>query len=214
MTASKPRGTAPGASPDGGRTARDFGGRRGSVRATVVVEKRGRSRSAGRVTGPLVLLLLVLTAIVLVVMPQALGWQTYALPASALTSTHPAGSFLVVQPAAFSQLKNGDTVAFQLTHGRPEVGVRKVTGLGARQDGEQVLITSGANNDVVPVGARQVKGKLLYAVPVVGYLTDAVSTADRNFLLTLAAAGLAAQTLLAAILMNRRRWGARGITER
>lgn len=208
------KGSDAGGAEETKRTARDFGGRRGSVRATVVVEKRRRRRSAGRVAGPLVLLLLVLTAIVLVVMPQALGWQTYALPASALTSTHPAGSFLVVQPAAFSQLRNGDTVAFQLTHGRPEIGVRRVTGVGARQDGEQVLITSGANNDVVPIAARQVRGKLLYAVPVVGYLTDAVSTADRNFLLTLAAAGLAAQALLAVLLMNRRRRGARGIVER
>ena len=193
------------------RIARDFGGRRGSIRSSAVVENRDRSRlvRAGRVTGPLMLLLLILTAIVLVAMPQALGWQTYTLPASAMTSTHPAGSFLVVQPAAFSQLRNGDTVTFQLTPGRPEVGVRLITGVGARQDGEQVLITRGANNDVVPVHARQVRGKLLYAVPVVGHLTDAVSTADRNLWFQIAATGLAAQAVLAVILARRRRRAAR-----
>lgn len=201
------KGSGAGGTEETKRTARDFGGRRGSVRSTAVVEKRGRSRftGAGRATSLLVLLLLVLTAIVFVVMPQALGWQTYTLPASAMTSTHPAGSFLVVQPAAFSQLTNGDTVAFQLTPGRPEVGVRRITGVGARQDGEQVLITRGVNNDGVPVRARQVRGKLLYAVPVVGYLTDAVSTADRKLWLGLAAAGLAAQAALAALLASRRR---------
>jgi signal peptidase I len=191
------------------RIARDFGGRRGSIRSTAVVENRHPGRFTGRVTGPLMLLLLILTAIVLVAMPQALGWQTYTLPASAMTSTHPAGSFLVVQPAAFSQLRNGDTVTFQLTPGRPEVGVRLITGVGARQDGEQVLITRGANNDVVPVHARQVRGKLLYAVPVVGHLTDAVSTADRNLWFPIAATGLAAQAVLAVILARRRRRAAR-----
>lgn len=191
------------------RTGRDFGGRRGSIRSTAVVEKRRPGRFTGRVTGPLVLLLLVLAAIVLVAMPQALGWQTYTLSASAMTSTHPAGSFLVVQPAAFSQLRNGDTVIFQLTPGQPEVGVRRITGIGARQDGERVLVTRGANNDVVPVHARQVRGKLLYAVPFVGHLTDAVSTADRNLWFQIIATGLAAQAVLAVILARRRRRAAR-----
>lgn len=194
------------------RTARDFGGRRGSARSIAVVDirRRGWLAGVGRITGPLVLLLLVLTAMALVVMPQALGWQTYTLPPSAMTSTHPAGSFLVVQPAAFSQIRNGDTVVFQLTPGRPEVGVRRVNGVGARQDGERVLITRGANNDVVPVHARQVRGKLLYSVPVVGYLTGAVPTADRDLWLALAAGGLAVQAALVVFLARRQRRAARG----
>lgn len=188
------------------RAARDFGGRRGSTRPAAVVEDRGRSRFAGasRLVGPLVLLLLALTAIILVVIPQALGWQTYTLQASAMTSTHPAGSFLVVHPAAYSQLRNGDTVAFQLIPGHPEVGVRLVAGVGTRQDGEQVVITRGANNDVVPVPARHVRGKLLYAVPVAGYITDAVSSADRNLWFAVAGSGLAGQVVLAVVLARRR----------
>lgn len=206
------RGTAAGGMEVVRRTARDFGGRRGSVRSTAVVEirRRGRFAGVGRITGPLVLLLLVLTAMILVVVPQALGWQTYSLPASAMASTHPAGTFLVVQPVAFSQLRSGDTVVFQLIADRPEVGVRRVTGVGARQDGEQVLITRGATNDVVPVRARQVRGKLLYPVPVIGYVTGALSTADRNLWLALAAAGLAVQAALVVFLARRQRRTARG----
>jgi signal peptidase len=159
----------------------------------------------------LVLLLLALAALVLVAVPQATGWQTYTLPSSSMASTYPPGTFLVVQPAAFSQLKHGDTVAFELIPGRPEVGARQVAGFGALQ-GEQILITKGANNDVVPVHARQVRGKLLYAVPLVGHLTEAVINADPNLWLTLAAVGLIGQGALVAFLSLRRRQAGRGNT--
>lgn len=214
MTASKPRRTAPGASPEGGRTARDFGGRRGSVRSTAPYEGPHRHDGPGRTTSRMALMLLFLAAVVLIVVPQITGSRTYTLMASPLVSTYPPGTFLVVQPTALSQFKHGDTVTFQLTPGRPEVGTASVVGFGLMPAGEQTLITKAANNHVLHVHARQIEGKLLYGIPFIGYLAHAVITADRDLWLAVGAGCLMMQVALALILVSRRRRGARGITER
>ena len=69
----------------------------------------------------------------------------------------------------------------------------RIVGFSATQAGEKTLVTRGDNNgtnDAEPVREIQVKGKLFYAVPYVGYAANALGNADRNMWVTLAAAGL------------------------
>ena len=66
-------------------------------------------------------------------------------------------------------------------------------GFGTTQAGEKTLITRGDNNganDAEPVREIQVKGKLFYAVPQVGFVANALGNADRGLWTTLAAMGL------------------------
>jgi signal peptidase len=56
-----------------------------------------------------------------------------------------------------------------------------------------------------PVHARQIKGKPLYAIPLVGYLTSALGDADRDLWMMLAVAGLIGQCVLLIVLGVRRR---------
>ena len=122
--------------------------------------------------------------------------------------TYSAGTFLVVKPAAMSQLKYGDIVTYQPSPDSPEVLTHRIVGFGAMQDGERTLVTKGDNatvNDAVPVHARQIKGKPLYAVPLVGYLTGALGGADRDLWMRLSVAGLVGQSVLLIVLGMRRR---------
>ena len=192
------------------RTGRDFGGRRGGGAATRILETRRRKRfAAARLWANFaVLMVLLFAALGLIVIPQATGSRTYTVSTNSMAPTYSAGTFLVVKPAALSQLKYGDIVTYEPAPGSPEVLTHRVVGFGALQDGERTLITRGDNtnaNDPEPVRARQIKGRPLYAIPLVGYLTSAVGDADRNLWMMMAAAGLIGQCVLLIVLGIRRR---------
>jgi signal peptidase len=151
-----------------------------------------------------------LAAIVLIVVPLVTGSQTYSVLTSSMAPKYPPGTFLVVKPAEFDQLKVGDVVTFQIESGRPEVITHRITGFTASQDGERLLRTQGDNNDVAdpdPVREVQVRGKLFYAVPYVGFVANALGNANRSTLVTVLAVALiawGALTMVRGIFKDRR----------
>lgn len=192
----------------------DTGGQRGSRRPAEVAEGRGGPplRAAGGVAG-LLLMVLVFAALALVVVPQAAGYRTYSVATNSMAPKYPAGTFLTVKPVALSELKTGDIITFQLNPERPDVETQRVVGFGITQSGEKTLVTKGDNNGVTspaPVHARQIKGRLFYAVPYAGYLADALGNADRGLWTTVAAAGLIGFGVLFIFRALRRRRRAAG----
>ena len=130
-------------------------------------------------------------------MPRATGSLTYTVLTDSMAPTYSPGTFLVVQPAALSQLEYGDIITFQLESGKPAVETRRIVDFGATETGERTLITRGDNNgvnDPKPVRALQIKGKVFYSVPLIGCL--ALGNEDRNLWMTVAAAGLFANGAL------------------
>lgn len=164
--------------------------------------------AAGRLANIVLLMVAVFAALVLILVPKAAGSQTYSVLTNSMAPKYPPGTFLVVKPAAFSELKYGDVVTFQLESGRPEVETHRIVGFGATQTGEKTLITMGDNNginDPKPVRELQVKGKLFYAVPFVGYAANALGNADRGLWVTAGAAGLIGYGLLLIVRHIRSR---------
>ncbi len=139
------------------------------------------------------MLVAMFAATVLIILPFATGSQTYTVLTKSMAPKFPPGTFMVMKPVAFDALQYGDVVTFQLYSGRPDVETHRIVGFGATQEGEKTLITRGDNNganDPEPVRAIQVKGKLFYAVPYVGFAANALGNADRDTWTTVAAAGL------------------------
>lgn len=161
-----------------------------TARCTKSVHKMA---AAGKAFNLLVMMVAVFAAVVLIVIPKITGFQTYTVLTSSMAPKFPPGTFLVVKPVDFDELTYGDVVTFQIYSGRPDVETHRIVGFGATQEGEKTLITKGDNNGVndgEPVRELQVKGKLFYAVPYVGYVANALGNADRNMWTALAAAGL------------------------
>jgi signal peptidase len=132
-------------------------------------------------------------ALVLIVVPVVTGSHTYTVLTNSMAPKFPPGTFLVMKPVPFEDLKYGDVITFQLYSGKPEVETHRIVGFGATQTGEKTLITKGDNNgaaDAEPVREIQVKGKLFYAVPQAGFVANALGNADRGLWTTLAAIGL------------------------
>lgn len=139
------------------------------------------------------LALAVLFALVLVVIPTLTGSQTYSVLTSSMKPNYGPGTLLIVKPADFMSLKTGDVITYQLESGRPEVITHRIVSIAANQEGKRQLITQGDNNDVVdetPVSELQIRGKLLYAVPVVGYAANWLGNQNRSVIGQLIAVAL------------------------
>jgi len=151
----------------------------------------GRVRSIGQWVSYIVLLIAALGALVMIVVPVVTGSQTYTVLTSSMAPKYAPGTFLVVKPTPFADLQVGDIITYQIESGKPGVISHRIIAVTATQNGDRVLTTKGDNNslaDSTPVQAAQVKGKLLYAVPYVGFAANAIGQ-DRDVILPVIAVG-------------------------
>lgn len=158
-------------------------------------QTRGRAavRFAGQAIALLTLCSSVLAGIVLIVVPFATGSQTYTVLTSSMAPKYAPGTFVVIKPHDFSTLEVGDVVTYQVESGAADVVTHRIVGLTADQQGNRLLITKGDNNDAAdsdPVQEVQVRGKLLYAVPYVGFIANTLGQANRALVLDIAGAAL------------------------
>lgn len=166
-----------------------------STKETAVAPRQTESmplvRMVGRGAAYLALFLAGLVALVMIVVPMATGAQTYTVLTSSMAPKYAPGTFMVVKPTPFSELRVGDIITYQMESGKPGVITHRISSVGATQTGERILTTKGDNNtldDANPVQAAQVKGKLFYAVPFVGFAANAVGQ-DRDLILPIIAIG-------------------------
>ncbi|POH60657.1 signal peptidase I [Arthrobacter glacialis] len=155
------------------------------------VRPRGILHSIGSWSAYVVLLLAAVSALIMIVAPMATGSQTYTVLTNSMAPKYAPGTFLVVKPTEFSSLRVGDVITFQIESGKPGVISHRITSVGSTQTGERVFTTKGDNNsleDAATVQEVQIKGKLLYAVPYVGFAAHAVGE-QRGKLLPIIAVG-------------------------
>lgn len=175
-------------------------------------------RAASRVPAPLrwlgqalslvMLCASVLAALVLIVVPIGTGSHTYSVLTSSMAPSYEPGTFLVVRPVDYDTLGMGDVVTYQLRSGEPSVVTHRIVGFSSDQEGNRLLITKGDNNDLVdtdPVREVQVRGSLLYAVPKIGYVANALGQADRSMVVNALAAGLIVAGLLTIVQGARKK---------
>ncbi|WP_240721005.1 signal peptidase I [Pseudarthrobacter sp. NamE2] len=156
-------------------------------------ESSGAWAAVGRLASMSAMMIALSAAIILIVVPVATGSQTYTVLTNSMAPKFPPGTFLVMKPVPVNEIQYGDVITFQLYSGRPEVETHRVVGFGATQQGAKTLITRGDNNganDPEPVRGIQVKGKLFYAVPYVGFVANALGNSDRGTWTVIAALGL------------------------
>ncbi len=123
-------------------------------------------------SGGLLAFMLLLAALVIVV-PLATG----SIPITVLTGSMqpklPPGTLIVVKPAEISDIRVGDVITYQLRSGEPELVTHRVVERQALSTGEVRFITQGdANNavDANPVREVQIRGKVWYSVPLLGWV--------------------------------------------
>ena len=163
---------------------------------------RGMRHAVGRVLGFVALCVALFAAVILILIPAVTGSQPYTVLTNSMAPKYPPGTLLIVKPADFAALKIGDVVTYQLRSGEPEVVTHRVVSIGVNQEGDRTLITKGDNNsleDEVPVQEVQVRGKLLYSVPQVGWAANWMENNNREGVAKWVAVGLIGYGLVSIV---------------
>ena len=152
----------------------------------------GASTLSERRTGPLwwvlqtitwlILLILVAILFAAIVVPKVSGAQPYTVLTSSMKPEYPPGTLIVVRKVDASTLRIGDVVTYQIRSNDPDVITHRIVGFTFDQQGNRLLQTQGdavAVPDANSVQSKQVRGKLWYSIPYLGYVNNWISGSTR-----------------------------------
>lgn len=151
---------------------------------------RSTARAVWRVLSGALLTVLVLLAFAIVVLPAITGAQTFTITGRSMEPVLPLGSLIVTSPVEADELRTGDIITYQLVSGQPAVATHRVVGFTLGAEGRS-FVTAGDNNDGIvdnePVTEAQIKGRLWYALPLVGWVGALFNSEIRGWIIPVAA---------------------------
>lgn len=157
---------------------------------------------AGQIAAWAITAVLGLAIVVTVLIPRLIGAESFTVVSGSMEPAIPTGSIVVSRPIAVEDVRFNDVITFQMESGKSQTVTHRVIGVDFA-DGQQQFRTQGDANSVedpVPVLPVQVRGKVLYHVPLVGYMSTWISPAAREGLATAVGVGL---LIYAAVLVVR-----------
>ena len=149
----------------------------------------------GQVAAWVVIGAVAVALVIAVLVPRLAGATPYTILTGSMRPGMPPGTLVVVKPVDAESIGVGTVITYQLESGKPTVVTHRVVGASLNGNGTRTLITQGdANNtpdaqEVLPV---QIKGKLWYSVPYLGYLNRLMTGNQRQMAVYGAAAVLLA----------------------
>jgi signal peptidase len=160
-----------------------------------------------RVVSWAVLIVCGLLIIGFVLVPRLTGSTPYTVLTGSMRPSMPPGTTVVVKPLPFSEIKVGDVITYQISSGEPEVVTHRVIGVNVTQDGVRLETKGDANPIADPslVREEQVRGKVWYWLPVIGYVTNGVTSDTRTWLAQGLGVGLIGYAIVTLVVITVRR---------
>ncbi len=168
-------------------TGRQHGTEAESEKARGLIYYLGLGVSAG------LLALVLLVAAMAIIVPAVSGSTPMTILTGSMTPTYPPGTLIVVKPVNADTLVIGDPITYQIESGKPAVVTHRVIGITSVSDGTRTFTTQGdANNtaDAKQVVGAQVRGKVWYSIPYLGWVNSWVNGEGRSWLIPAIAGGL------------------------
>lgn len=147
----------------------------------------------GQVLAWLVILGVVVILAAAVFVPRLSGATPYTVLTGSMEPTYPPGTLVVVKPVDADRVRVGDVVTFQLASGKAAVATHRVVDIVHNLGGETRFITKGDANetpDAEQLRAVQIRGKLWYSMPYLGYPSNVITGGQRQLAVYAIAAGL------------------------
>lgn len=135
---------------------------------------------------------------VTVIIPRISGSTPYTVLTSSMRPTYPPGALVVIKPAEAGELVVGTAVTYQIRSGEPDVVTHRIVATRQSGGGDTTYITRGDNNgsdDENPVQIGQIRGKVWYSVPYMGYVNNWLNGEQRKITVTIIVIGLAGYAL-------------------
>lgn len=132
-----------------------------------------------------VLLIIVALGALTIAVPAAVGGMPLSVLTGSMRPTYPPGTLVVIKPAAPEEIGVGDVITFQIESGKPAVATHRVIARSTDSGtGEVRFTTQGdANNTPDPEQVRtaQIRGKVWYAIPYLGWANQAIDGSTRSW---------------------------------
>ena len=137
-------------------------------------ERHGWLRRLGAIVAWTVAILMGLLIVGLVLVPRLFGAEPFTVLTGSMRPLMPPGTMIIVRPAEFTDLRVGDVITYQLESGQPAVVTHRIVSIDIGDEGPRLRTQGDANPgaDIEPVRAEQVRGKVWYWVPYIGYVTS------------------------------------------
>ena len=137
-------------------------------------ERHGWLRRLGAITAWTVAVLMGVLIVGLVVVPRLVGAEPFTVLTGSMRPLMPPGTMIIVRPVEFTDLRVGDVITYQLESGQAAVVTHRIVSIDIGDDGPRLRTQGDANPsaDIEPVRAEQVRGKVWYWVPYIGYVTS------------------------------------------
>lgn len=147
-----------------------------------------------------------------VLVPRIAGATPYTVLTGSMSPAYPPGTLVVVKPVDVDELRVGDVVTVQLESGKETVVTHRISAIAYQLDGDVEIQTKGDANPSPDADLRmpvQIRGKLWYSIPYVGYVATAVTASDKQWIVGVIAVGLVGY----AVWMFAGAWRERGKTK-
>lgn len=139
----------------------------------------------------LLAMLAVLTVTILV--PLVAGAERFTVLTGSMQPTYPPGTLIVVKPAEPDELRVGTPITYQLKTGEPAVVTHRIIATAQNTRGERTFVTRGDAGDTPdekPVLVKQIRGKVWYSIPYLGYVNNWLTGQQRTWVVGTLVVGL------------------------
>lgn len=140
-----------------------------------------------------ILLAMFLLLTVAILIPTLAGAERFTVLTGSMTPTYPPGTLLVVKPVERSELGIGMPITYQLRSGEPAVVTHRIISMSQSAKGTRTYITRGDANDFpdeAPVIYEQIRGKVWYSIPYLGYANNWLTGQHRSWTIGIVATSL------------------------
>jgi signal peptidase len=161
-----------------------------STETVVAAKSRGVGYYIGLGLSAALLLAVIALALILIVVPKMAGATPLTVLTQSMEPLYPPGSLLYVRPVKTDDIKVGDVITYQIESGKSDVISHRVIGINAAANGKRTFVLKGDNNasaDPAAVIPAQIKGRLWYSVPLLGWVNSAVNGSNRSWIVDLIA---------------------------
>ena len=157
-----------------------------------------------------VLVAVVVLAAVLLVGARLFGFNVYAVLSGSMEPALPVGSLVCVAPESAESIQEGDVISFMASEDL--VVTHRVVGVEVAEDGSagdagglRFRTQGDANStpDASPVLEANLIGKVVFVVPALGYLVDAIQHPPGSYIAIVLAALLVLSAVLPALFTKK-----------
>ncbi len=157
------------------------------------IKSRGLLHYLGIGVSAGLLAFVVLVAAMAIVVPALSGSTPMTILTGSMTPAYPPGTLIIVKPVDANTLVIGDPITYQIESGKPAVVTHRIVAVTSVSDGTRTFTTQGdANNapDDTPVTPVQIRGKVWYSIPYLGWVNSWVNGDGRSWLIPAIAGAL------------------------